>query len=151
MTIAIETKFSVGDKVWYRDNYSSVYEPLCKCPICNGTGQNLLLPNEECTASFKCKDGTLYYCRLGVMSRHHYKAAPECGSVESVDFSYYVDKESGEVMRKTKYFVIRHHHRLCSIAKDEDEMYATKEECQIECDRYNKLNADSIAINNKYK
>lgn len=145
--MTIETKFSVGDKVlWYRNNYSPVYEPLCKCPVCNGTGQNLLLPNEECNAAFKCKDGTQYYCRHGVISRGYYKAVPECGAVESVECLYYIDKNSGEVMRKIVYSVARHNRCFASTYKNEDEVYATKDECQIECDRYNKFN---IGSNNK--
>lgn len=76
----IETKYSIGDKVWRVEHYKEETEP-CKCKECNGTGKFVL-------------DGVQLYCQncIGGMTRG-YKDVYKCVQSTIYDISIELTKK----------------------------------------------------------
>lgn len=116
--MTIETKFKPRDHVWtVETSYDKYISTNTKCSFCNGTGR---YKDSRCFA----RDGYRYKCIDGII--HKFELFHFCQERIVEDVLVTVNKWS----TKTEY-------NFDNESYDESDIYATKEEAQVECDRRN--------------
>lgn len=133
--MTINTKFDIGDKIWYLDKAGEKIV-VCKCPVCNGTGSNLLVKNIKCNLRFD-DDLCKYKCVDGFIYRLSTKFVPYNATVYRITASKF--EEDGNV---TIEYGISDDWIYFENLKESD-LFATKEEAQAECDKRNESNKRS--------
>lgn len=122
----IETKYDVGQKVWYVGKEWIAENDAFECPVCRGTGHPFFAKGRKCDLSLL---GATYRCRDGMIKHYVYKCIPKF--VEIADIFICVDTLHTEC----EYRITSTAHVFDAIT-DKD-LFLTKEECQAECDRRN--------------
>jgi hypothetical protein len=101
--------------------------PKFKCPMCNGTGANLYLPNTKCDCMIHDRDGEAYVCHDGLMSIMAKKWIPVEEVIDNVSATA-VDGETA-----VKYHTKRHGWYM------ETEIFDTLDSAKAMCEKYNEL------------
>lgn len=73
----INTKYNIGDKIWYAHGFSYSYQVTCTC--CNATG-SLVLANGKTAKCGECHNG-----EHRVHKPHKFR--PQSGTIKEVEFS----------------------------------------------------------------
>lgn len=120
--MTIETKFNIGDKVWFIEGERVPCKTPYICPVCNGSGKMKIFGDKKCDATIF--DGA-YRCENGYLSACKYEFTIKRGVVSDIFI---------EVLDNSKYTI---EYTIGNSIWDQRELHATKEEAQAECDRRN--------------
>lgn len=134
----IETKYNIGDKVWYTHSCKHAEEEICQCPVCKGTGHNPIL-DEPCTARFtsNIKPYDLYQCRSGTIVYNYFKNEPAQGVIMRYRISDLYDEYTDVHSPCIRYVVTQNNDNANALSFNleilESELFDSFEECQAAC------------------
>lgn len=123
------TRMGLGDKVWVVGTEVRG-EKLCQCPVCNGTGRNLLVPSTSCNCMFYSSDKR-YMCVSGTIMAQHIHSHPATEEITGIRIICNCSDSFGPIFQEEYETTCSSRLRLGM------EAFATEEECQAECDRRN--------------
>lgn len=128
--MTFNTRFSLHDEVWICHGAFD-YEPVCRCPVCKGTGENIFSANSPCRAVM-ISDDAFYTCVNGMLSKEVYSYRPSKVKIASI--SVWCDADAAlEPVYDETYGLAPSYGSELSL----NEIFPTQEECQAECDRKN--------------
>ena len=131
--MTINTKFGIGDTVWFIQNVRQLIPTSYMCPVCNGTG-NMKVFGVKCDASIMRNQ---YICNNGYF--HSVEWMPKVCSSKIVKVSYYIDTDNTPYIT---YYVDQVIGEWTS-AFDESSLFSSELEALNE---YKKKNGESIVL-----